>query len=437
MSKRLPTGISSRQHQINDKVTTQYRGRIQDPSRRTPKGTLATKSSRYFDRMADAKAWLEDQRKLLNQYGSLHVDKFKTIGEACREWIEEARKSGINGRKPIEDATWQRYKSTLENVIMGSIDLVRIAELRPAMVSRWVKDLAHARTRDSAHRALSLLKMVLDDQVVKETVMFNAAATVNISKRSAEDDDEDEFKTVTEFMSKDDVAKILAAADTLAMGFDARATIKGLGDHQRLQRMKSWAKWRPLVYTLIGTGVRIGEAAAIQWKHVDLDKGVIHVCQALKRNGSVGAPKTRAGDRYVTIEAELVQMLKELKASGTPSESDFVFGNGAKPMSPGNFARRGWEPMMVLAGLVDEDANPLWSRHDCRHYHASFLILAGYPESQVAERLGHADVNVTRKVYLHLFKEMAGHSNRLGADLEQRIFGRPLAIEAATRAMTC
>lgn len=436
MTKKLPTGISSRKHEAEGKVIVQYRARLQDPSRRTPKGTLATKSSRYFEKMADAKAWLEEQRKLLNQYGSLHVDKLKTVGEACREWIAEARKSGINGRKPIEDATWQRYRSTLENVIVGSIDLVRIAELRPAMVSRWVKEIAVIRTGDSAHRALSLVKMVLDNEIVKETVMFNAAATVNISKRSADNDDDCDFKTVTEFMSSQDIAKLLKAADTLAGGDDDRQTIKGLGKHQRAQRAKSWAKWRPLVYTLVATGVRIGEASAIQWKHIDLELGVIHVCQALKRNGSVGKPKTQAGDRHIPIEAELVQILRQLKESVDPTDNEFVFGNGANPMSPGNFARRGWAPMMILAGLVDEEDSPLWSRHDCRHYHASFLILAGYPESQVAERLGHSDVNVTRKVYLHLFKEMAGHANRIGADLEQRIFGRPVqAIESKNRAM--
>lgn len=422
--KKLSTGITSRQHLVDGKVVTQYRGRIQDPSRRTPKGTLATKSSRYFDKMAEAKAWLEEQRKLLNQFGSLHVDKFKTVGEACREWIEEARRSGINGRKPIEDATWQRYKSTLENVVMGTIDMIRISDLRPAMVSRWVKDVAKIKSRDSAHRALGLLKMVLDDQIVKETVMMNAAATVNISKRGGDDNDDEDFHEVTEFMSGEDVKLILVAADALFNGTDDLPMLKGCGEAHRALRRKAWARWRPLVYTLVGTGCRIGEGAAIQWKHVDLERGVIHICQALKRNGTIGSPKTHAGTRHVTIGKELIEILREWKGDRNVSPHDFVFSSGARTFRPENFARRAWKPMMKLAGLVDADDSPLWSRHDCRHYHASVLILAGIEPQKVADRLGHANVTVTLKVYAHLFKEMAGHANRIGSDLEQLILGR-------------
>lgn len=85
MSKKLSTGITSRQHTVDSKVVTQYRGRIQDRSRRTPKGTLSTKSSRYFDRMSEAKAWLGDQRKLLNTFGSLYAHLFKEMaGHANR-----------------------------------------------------------------------------------------------------------------------------------------------------------------------------------------------------------------------------------------------------------------------------------------------------------------------------------------------------------------
>lgn len=43
--------------------------------------------------------------------------------------------------------------------------------------------------------------------------------------------------------------------------------------------------------------------------------------------------------------------------------------------------------------------------HDFRHSHASYLIANGMNIVAVSKRLGHSDVNMTLKVYTHLFKK--------------------------------
>ena len=50
--------------------------------------------------------------------------------------------------------------------------------------------------------------------------------------------------------------------------------------------------------------------------------------------------------------------------------------------------------------------------HGLRHTHASLLILAGVDIATVSERLGHADANITARIYLHGSKE----SDRAAAD---------------------
>lgn len=421
MSKKLPTGISSRQHQSGGKSVIQYRARVQDPSRRLANGRVANKSSAWFDRLSDARNWMDEQRQTVAKFGSLKVDRRLTVGDACDQFITISRKAGINGRRPIEDATWQRYKSTIDNVIAGTLDLMKVSDLRPMMVGAWAQQVAEDRGRDAAHRALAFVKMVLEWCVTQEFVLSNPAKSINISKHGADDDDVD-GKTVTEFMSTSDVKAMLASADSLAAGGVTLDKTRGAGAYQAKQQAKAWARWRPLCYLLVSTGVRIGEACALQWKNVDLDRGVIFVAMARKRNGSVGTPKTRAGTRYVTIGKETVEILRAWKAVSNPGPNGYVFGSGA-PLSPSLFARA-WKKLMTLAGLLDADGNALWSRHDCRHYHASVLIMAGKPTLQVADRLGHADVNVTQKVYAHLFRELSGHGNTTGADLEHLILAR-------------
>jgi len=43
--------------------------------------------------------------------------------------------------------------------------------------------------------------------------------------------------------------------------------------------------YRPLIYVMAYSGLRIGEACALQWKHLDLDGGWVHVRRAYKENG--------------------------------------------------------------------------------------------------------------------------------------------------------
>jgi site-specific recombinase XerD len=51
---------------------------------------------------------------------------------------------------------------------------------------------------------------------------------------------------------------------------------------------------------------------------------------------------------------------------------------------------------IVKAGIKDA------SLHTLRHTHASHLLSDGVPITAVSERLGHADVNVTLRVYSHM-----------------------------------
>ncbi|MFN8532690.1 MAG: hypothetical protein U0556_04005 [Dehalococcoidia bacterium] len=63
-------------------------------------------------------------------------------------------------------------------------------------------------------------------------------------------------------------------------------------------------RWRSLWLLLIGAGIRIGEARALQWRDLDLDAGMVRIertAQRVNKQETIGEPKTRAGIRAVTI----------------------------------------------------------------------------------------------------------------------------------------
>ncbi len=71
--------------------------------------------------------------------------------------------------------------------------------------------------------------------------------------------------------------------------------------------------WWPLLATLAWTGLRFGEASALEWRDLDLDAGTLRVRRAVWR-GQVGHPKARASNRDVALADELVGVLRAHRA---------------------------------------------------------------------------------------------------------------------------
>lgn len=165
-------------------------------------------------------------------------------------------------------------------------------------------------------------------------------------------------------------------------------------------------RYRPLILTLGLTGMRWGEATAIQVRHVRLDVTPPRVVveQAWKDTEvegrfALGPPKSDRGRRTVFIDPGLVEILTPL-VEGRESEA-FVFQTEyGNPIRRNNFHYRYWRPVVTAAweqGLVSFVPRI----HDLRHAHGTWLLEAGQPVNRVAQRLGH-DPAMLLRVYAHV-----------------------------------
>lgn len=427
MSRKLPSGITSRVNDSSGKSRKQYRASISDPSQRQASGRLKRISSRWFDTLTEAKDWMVEQVTALKTVGTLQSDRRLTVSEAVTDWVSIAETVGIGGRKPVEDATAERYRSSARTVIEPSIGVLRLAELKAPQVIRWRDNMVRQHGNDAARRALAVLKQVTAYHVTIAAIPTDPAASVTLAK-SAGHVDEDEEGQPDEFMSPDDARRILDAADRLADTgiMKSDESRRGLGQYQLDQRKIAWRRTRPLVYLLILGGPRMGEAAALRWGDVNWEDQTIRIERARKRSGKVGAPKNRSSVRTIKMGAKFMAILRELYvAKNDRAAGDYVFsGVPNRPLNANGFGRRQWCDLVDEAGMLLEDGGNRWTPHDCRHYHASTLIMSGVNVQLVADRLGHANSNVTMSVYAHLFKELAGKANTAGADLEDALIGR-------------
>jgi integrase len=159
---------------------------------------------------------------------------------------------------------------------------------------------------------------------------------------------------------------------------------------------------RALILTLAYCGLRIGEAAGLRVKHLNLFKGTIEVAVATKEiSGHLIAGKTKTKRiRSVRLPAflrdELAQHLASFSDPGNPEAYVFTAAEGG-PLRANNWRKRVFYPACKRAGL-----EPAPHVHDMRHTAASLAIAAGAHPKAIQEMLGHSSITTTLDLYGHL-----------------------------------
>ncbi len=148
-----------------------------------------------------------------------------------------------------------------------------------------------------------------------------------------------------------------------------------------------------LAYFLLYTGLRKGEALALQWKDIDFKNKVIHVTKSVYHSGNVGKmkePKTEAGYRDVVLLDCLCEKLKK----GDPTGLVFP-GNNGEIMRKSTFKHR-WARYQQETGLII-------TPHQLRHAFASYILFdAGIDVKTAQSLLGHSDITTTQNIYTQI-----------------------------------
>lgn len=163
------------------------------------------------------------------------------------------------------------------------------------------------------------------------------------------------------------------------------------------------------VLTLLYTGMRPGEAAALNWADVDFQNNMIHIHAALESGSNrLKAPKTAAGVRDIPIHSDLRWRL--LEAKGQPFDPVFKTQSGGRQNS-GSISRL-WKSFLremnirmgakVERNQIKEPkvAKDL-TMYCLRHTFATDCARSGVPLETVRWLMGHADISTTANIYQH------------------------------------
>ncbi|MEU8485746.1 site-specific integrase [Streptomyces sp. NPDC048641] len=185
-------------------------------------------------------------------------------------------------------------------------------------------------------------------------------------------------------------------------------------------------RYRTMVDTGAGCGLRQGEIVGLAEDALDFEGGVLRVVRQVKliRGKAVFAPPKCNRERDVPLPSSVAAALRAhmdackpveitlpwRKPDGPKATARLPFTNAASGVVwRSNFNIHEWKPALALAGLIP-DAGPdgkyasarEHGMHALRHFYASALLDAGESIKAVSQYLGHTDPALTLRVYAHL-----------------------------------
>jgi integrase len=267
--------------------------------------------------------------------------------------------------------TLQAYRDKLNRQILPGLGNLRIREMTPGVVDRHLRAVATKHGTATAKMSRTVLSQILALAVRHDALDTNPtrdASPISTKPKKA------------------------PRAFTQAQARQLTASLTY--DHQAVAR-----DLPALVSTMLATGLRIGEAAALTWTNLDFETGRITVAGTVIRLRGQGlrvkpAPKTRAGVRTVLLPRWCLAMLNERAAIRFGRPDDQIF-----PAPMGGLR----DPSNTSADIKDAFTNAgfEWATsHVLRKTTATLLDMGGLSAREIADQLGHANPSMTHDRYM-------------------------------------
>lgn len=312
----------------------------------------------------------------------LHENKLVTFSDAYKLWFEQYRHT-------VKESTEATTKRLITDHILPYFGKVDLAKLKPAycqkIINQWFNDglKSYIKYKNYASK-------IIDYMISLDEMKRNPFDNIIIPKRRYT-----EQAKVKYFYSKPELTRLF----------------KGLED---MDDLKPFMFFWLLTYT----GMRKGEAIALQWSDIDFENGTISIQRTMTRGENnrviVLTPKTATSKRVIDIDPQTIKYLKKwhlaqsksLMFWGVPVNKDhqLVFTSRVGKMITDS------KPRVWLRAVLDhinknvafgDELKPI-RVHGFRHTHASLLFQAGVDIKDVSERLGHRNIQTTLDVYTHV-----------------------------------
>ncbi|MDR3082502.1 MAG: site-specific integrase [Streptomyces sp.] len=327
----------------------------------------------------------------LGEYAHAYADALNTVDDRTRHDYKRDIELHFLGVRAADDGP--RLGGLVHIAADGTEHPATICNITQADVNEWVRRQRHAvtdpadpervlRAKASAKSIANrhgLLYVIFQSAIEAEPALreTNPCKKTGLPRQDENTDDE------MVFLEHDEYARISAEL----RAFDPAAA--------------------DLADFLVGTGMRWGEATALQSRDINWTTSKVNIQRAWKRQDdntfAVGPPKTRKARRLVRLTPDQMDVLRRLVAGRGPDDWIFRGGQG-KAWRHSNFYHRKWE--RALKAAVQKGLTKKPRIHDLRHTHVAWLIGQNISPAAIQARLGHESITTTIDRYGHLLDNL-------------------------------
>jgi integrase len=313
-----------------------------------------------------------------DQKAALKLDKLKrgeagisgnmTVARWANEWLE------VYKRPAVGEGQYRRYRGIIDKIIVPDIGAQPIKTIKDVQLQKIINGRA-GKSKSDIKKLRDTIKAIFTRAHASKLIGNNPAEYLEMPAAP-----EGKRRSITGYERN----KILELAETHPAGLWVKLTLY--------------------------CGIRPGEARALDWRHIDTNKKILHIEQAMKsRTKVIGKPKSDAGIRDIPIPDALISDL--LAAKADPFEPVIV-----KPLSEkrhdehsmmfmwNNFKReldismgaQLYRNKIIISVVASE-----LTAYCLRHTYCTDLQDAGVPINVARYLMGHSDIRVTSKIYTH------------------------------------
>jgi integrase len=311
-----------------------------------PLGSVDGKRRNKRTRHRTEREALVELEQMRRTYGRSANPSTATLGQYLTDWLRSHSRG-------LRESTAVNYEGNVRLHILPLLGGIPLARLQPQDVRRLIDHLdREGKSAATIHKVITTLRVALNVAMRERSIPDNPARYARLPR-----------------VELDPVpATTHDEADAI------RDAIEG-----------HWLE--NIVRLLLGSGIRLGEAIALNQADLELDSGYIRL------------RKSKTTIRAVRISNDAVGALRQalvLAPRRGPDEPVFF--------SPGKPRQRmvGTSVSHALPLLLASRGLPPLSPHKLRHAAATLMVRDGVPMRVVAEQLGHRNPAITARIYAHV-----------------------------------
>ena len=363
------------------------------PNKKLFTATYSFEGKRYYVRSAVSQ---RDADKRAAKALQEHEDGTAIIRDDIRVADYAIRWAKTYKSTTVSNTVYKSYVARVRNHIIPAIGTMRVRDVRPTNLQAIMNDQAR-KSKTHCNKLLGTIHAIFRQAVKDNLIRRNPADDIG-----APDASDGTHRSLTPV----ERAGLLKAAQTHRLGL--------------------------AVKLMLYAGLRPQEAVCLRWGDIDQVNRRLLVRRALKKDGTIGAPKSAAGIRDIPIPPALWNNLHipdDLSALILTNTRGGAYGHTSLKRAWDSF-KEAWDDAMGAEYMTDNNGNRIYyykkpvkiksvladdlDMYCLRHTYCTDLETAGVPINVAKYLMGHSSIALTSKIYTHMREDtLAGVADKI------------------------